>query len=209
LKNKRLFITTILFFLLVNTTYYWEGKLGLYAFPVFLLLAAVYLGLSIALVRQIYLLVKEKFTDKQRLFKVTILAIVLVLTFYKPTGLIDFDKLEGNDLLVAQREGSANCWTTLKLKDDFTFRERIGCFGVSEIKGTFRVANDTIYFENIEFGRHEDDFYKFAIMKPSKFESSKILGDLIRYKDLNDTTGHELWITKNELKKVKSIKPNR
>jgi len=209
LKNKGLFITTIVFFLLVNTTYYWEGKLGLFAFPAFLLLAAVYLGLAIVLVRQIYFLIKEKFTDKQRLFKAGLLTIVLALTFYKPFGLIDFDKLEGGDLLVAEREGSANCLTILKLKDDFTFRERIGCFGVSEIKGTFRVVNDTIYFDNIQLGRHEDDFYKFAVIKPSMFDNSKILGDLIRYKNLADTTGHELWITKNELNKLKDKKPNR
>jgi hypothetical protein len=194
---------------LVNTTYYWEGKLGLFAFPAFLLLVVVYVGLGIALIRQIYFLIKEKFADKQRLLKVGFLTVVLALTFYKPFGLIDFDKLEGGNLLIAEREGSANCLTTLKLKDDFTFRERIGCFGVTEIKGTFRVVNDTIYFDNIQLGRHEDDFYKFAVIKPSKFDNSKILGDLIRYKDLTDTVGHFLWITKNELGKLKDKKPNR
>jgi hypothetical protein len=194
---------------LVTTTYYWEGKLGLFAIPAFLLLVVVYVGLGIALVRQIYFLIKEKFADKQRFLKVGLLTIVLALTFYKPFGLIDFDKFEGDDLLIAEREGSANCLTTLKLKEDFTFRERIGCFGVSEIKGTFRVANDTIYFENIQLGRHEDSFYKFAVIKPTKFDNPKIFGDLIRYKDLTDTVGHFLWITKNDLSKLKDKKPNR
>ena len=199
MKSKGIIITTLVFFLLVNTTYYWEGKLGLFAFPAFLILAAVYLGLAFALLRQLYLTVKEKFKQRHRLITIGLLTTVLVLTFFKPLGLINFDKLEGNDVLVAEREGSANCLTTLKLKDDFTFRERIGCFGVSEIKGTFRVVKDTIYFDNIQLGRHEDNFYKFAVIKPSKFANSKILGDLIRYKDLTDTVGHELWITKNEL----------
>jgi len=209
LKNKGLIITTIIFFLLVNTTYYWEGKFGFYAFPAFLLLVVVYIGLGITLIRQIYFLVKEKFTDKQRLLKVGLLTIVLALTFYKPFGLIDFDKLEGGNLLIAEREGSANCMTTLKLKDDFTFREKSICFGVTEIKGSYHLQNDTIYFDNVNLGRHENEFYKFAVIKPSNFSNSKILGDLIRYKDLTDTVGHFLWITKNELQKLKDKKPNR
>lgn len=209
MKNKGLFITTIIFFLLVNTTYYWEGKLGLFAIPAFVLLVAVYFGLGIALLRQIYFSVKEKFKQKYRLILIGLLTTVLLLTYFKPLGIIDFDRFEGTDVLIAEREGAANCLTTLKLKDDYTFRERIGCFGVSEIKGTFKVVNDTIYFDNIQLGRHEESFYKFAIIKPTKFDNSKILGDLIRYKDLTDTVGHFLWITKNDLSKLKNKKPNR
>jgi len=211
LKNRRLLITTFVFFFLVNTNYYWEGKLGLFAFPAFLLLAAVYLGLAIALVQQVYFLIKENFRQKKRVLLTGLLTGVLLLTYLNPLGLVDFDKLEGNDVLVAEREGSANCLTTLKLKDDFTFRERIGCFGVSEIKGTFRVVKDTIYFDNVQLGRHEDHFYKFAVIKATKFDNSKIVGDLIRYRDLTDTVGHGLWITKNELQKLndKSRAANR
>jgi hypothetical protein len=209
LKNKGLYITTIIFFLLVNTTYYWEGKLGLFAIPAFMLLAAVYLGLAIALLRQIYFAVKEKFKQSHRFILIGLLTTVLLLTYFKPLGIVDFDKFEGTDILVAEREGAANCLTTLKLKDDYTFRERIGCFGISEIKGTYRVANDTIYFDNIELGRQEESFYKFAVIKSTKFDNSKIFGDLIRYKDLTDTVGHFLWITKNDLNKLKDKKPNR
>jgi len=186
LKNKGLFITTITFFLLVNTTYFWEGKLGLFAVPAFILFVAVYFGLAIALLRQIYFSVKEKFKQNHRFILIGLLTTVLLLTYFKPLGIVDFDKFEGTDILIAEREGAANCLTTLKLKDDYTFRERIGCFGVSEIKGTFRVANDTIYFDNIQLGRHEDSFYKFAVIKPTKFDNPKIIGDLIRYRDLTD-----------------------
>lgn len=160
------------------------------------------MGLAIALVRQIFLTIKERLNHKERLIVIGLLSAVLLLTYYKPLGLVDFDKLEGNNVLVAEREGAANCLTTLKLKDDFTFRERIGCFGVTEVKGTFRVVQDTIYFYNVELGRHENEFYKFAVIKPSKFDNNKILGDLIRYKNINDTVGHELWITKNDLQKL-------
>jgi hypothetical protein len=151
-------------------------------FPVFLLLAVVYLGLAIALVRQIILLAKERLADKHRLFNVGLLIVVLVLAFYKPFGLIDFDKLEGDNILLAEREGAANCMTTFKLKDDFTFKEQNVSFGVTEVSGKYRLQNETIYFDDVDLGRHEKDFYKFAVIKPSRFDNSKNLGALIRYK---------------------------
>jgi hypothetical protein len=209
LKNKGLIITTITFFLTVNTIYFWEGQLGLFAFPAFLILVIIYLGLGVALLRQIYFLIKEKFTNKFRLINSGLLILVLTLTFLKPFGLIDFDKLEGNNILIAKREGAANCMTTLKLKDDFTFNERTVCFGVSEIKGDYHLQNDTIYFDNVNLGRYENGFYKFAVIKSSKFNEDGKYFDLIRYKNLTDTIGHELSITKNELNKLKNKKSNR
>ena len=80
---------------------------------------------------------------------------------------------------------------------------------MTEIKGNYHLQNDTIYFDNVNVGRHENEFYEFAVIKPSKFDNSKFFGDLIRYKDLLDTIGHELWITKIELNKLKDKKPNR
>ena len=208
MKNKGLLIATIIFFLTINTTYYWEGKFGSFAFPAFLILAIVYLGLAIALLRQIYLAIKERFVDIPRLLIIGLIALVLVLTFFRPMGLIDFEKLESNAILIAQREGAANCMTTLKLKDDYTYRERSVCFGVTEIKGKFHLQNDTIYFDEVNIGRHENEFYEFAVIKPSKFNKDGKHFDLTRYKSLTDTIGHELWITKNELNKLKDKKPN-
>jgi len=209
MKNKGLLITTIIFFLTINTTYYWEGKLGIFAFPAFLILVVVYFGLGIALLRQIYFAVKEKLADKNRLLVIGFLTLVLVLTFFRPFGLVNFDNFEGGDILVAEREGAANCMTTLKLKDDFTFRERNVCFGVTETKGKYHLQNDTIYFDNVELGRHENEFYMFALVKPSKFNKDGKHFDLIRYKNLKDTIGHELWITKNELHELKNKNSNR
>jgi hypothetical protein len=209
LKNKGLIITTFIFFLLVNTTYYWEGKLGLYAFPTFIFLAILFVGLIIALLRQIYFSLKEKFTKRHRLYLVGLLTIVLSLTVYKPFGLVDFDNLEGGDLLIAEREGAANCMTTLKLKDDLTFRERNVCFGVGEIKGSYHLQNDTIFFDKVQFGRHENEFYEFALVTPSKYNKDGKHFDLTRYKNIKDTVRHELWITKNELFKLKEKKVKR
>jgi hypothetical protein len=201
MKHKGLIIATIAFFLIVNTTYFWEGKLGLFAMPAFLILVLVYFILGIALLRQLFFAFKEKFADKFRLMTLGILAAVLGLTFFFPFGIINFDRISGDDLLVAQREGAANCMTTLKLKDNKTFIEKNVCFGVTEIKGNYKIVHDTIYFENIVLGRYEDTFYKFAIIRPSKFNKDNKHFDLVRFKDFSDTTGHVLWIVKKDLNK--------
>jgi hypothetical protein len=200
-KQKGLFITTILFFLIVNTNYYWEGKLGFFAFPVDFLLVIVYLVLGFLLLRQLFFAFREKFIDKHRLIIIAILTVVLSVTFLKPNGLINFDKLQGKDLLIAEREGAANCMTTLKLKENNTFTERTVCFGIMEIKGNYELKGDTIFFKDIGFVRHESGYYKFAVIRESDGEKKKYLGDIVMYKSYSDTTGRDLWITKNELLK--------
>lgn len=207
LDNKRVIVKTLLFFVIVNTSYYWLGKLSLLAFPAMLLLAVLYLALCISLLRQVYHLFREKFRDKQRLIPTTLLIAVLVLTAYRPFGFIDFDRLEGEDLLVAEREGAANCRTTIKLKDDLTFREQEICFGQTDITGTYQWTNDTLFFEDISLPLFKEGFYKFAIIETP--EDTSRLSTLIRYKDFNDTTGHKLWITKNELQKLNNNKRHR
>lgn len=209
MKNKGIMITTIIFFLLVNTNYYWKGKLGILAFPAFLILFLLYFGLGIALIRQIYFLIKEKFTYKIRLINIGLLTLVLTLTFLKPFGLLNFDELEGHTILIAEREGAANCMITLKLKENFTFREQSVCFGVTEIKGDFHLQNDTIYFDNVNVDRSENEFYMFAVITPSEFKKDGKHFDLTRYKSFTDTIGNKLWITRNELYKLNKIKPNR
>ncbi len=97
--------------------------------------------------------------------------------------------------------------TTLKLKDDFTFKERNVCFGVTETKGKYHIKNDTIYFNDVNIERHLDEYYNFGVVKPSKFRKDGKHFVFVRYKGLTDTIGHELWITKNELIKLKNKKP--
>ncbi|MCU0451012.1 MAG: hypothetical protein MUC97_14430 [Bernardetiaceae bacterium] len=201
MKHKGLYIATIIFFLLVNTTYYWEGKMGMFAMVTFLLLILYYLVLTILLLGQTFFAIREKLKNRTRLFLIGIMTTVLGLSFIYPGGLINFDKLESVSVFIAQREGVANYMTTLKLRADQTFIERNVCFGVSETTGTYNIKGDTIYFEKVSLGRHENKFYKFAVIKKRETKSEKYLGDLVRYKDYSDTTGIALWIIKNELTK--------
>lgn len=169
------------------------------AFPAFLLLMITYLVLALALIGQLYFAFREKLKDRHRLFGIALLIAVLLLTFLFPTGLINFDRLEGEDLLVAEREGVANCMTTLKLKEHNKFIEREVCFGVTETKGHYELKNDTIFFANASLGRDGSDYYKFAVIKPSNSNNGKILGALIRYKGIDDTSANALGIIKNDL----------
>ncbi len=167
----------------------------------FSLLILYFLVLTVILLGQAFFAVREKLRNKNRLILIGLMTVVLALSFLYPSGLINFDKLERDSIFIAQREGAANCMTTLKLRDDKTFIERNVCFGVTETTGTYNVKDDTIFFHNVSLGRHESDLYKFAIIKSRETKSEKYLGDLVRYKDHSDTTGIALWIIKNELNK--------
>ena len=165
MKNKGLIATTLIFFILVNTSYYWEVKLDFFAFPVFLLLFLIFIGLSIALIRLIYFSFKDKFKDKKRILAIILISTILVVTFLKPFGVIDFEKFEAKNILIAEREGVAGCMMTLKLKENNRFTAKDICFGISETKGKYTFRNDTIYFEDIELSRGDKEFYKFRKIK--------------------------------------------
>ena len=200
MKNKILLLTSFILLLIVNTAFFWEGKLGSFAMVLSLILVIVYGALVISLLYQIYLAIQEKFKSTQRLISIGIVAVVLVLIYFRPDGIINFEKFQGNDLLIAEREGAANCYTTLKLKENNKFIEKSICFGVSEITGKYSIKGDSIFFSDVQLGRDKSEYYQFAVIKQSASESKKIIGELKRFMNYSDTLPHELWITKNELK---------
>ena len=90
------------------------------------------------------------------------MTVMLFIIFLKPNGIINFDRIRGKDLLIAQAEGAANCMTTFKLKNNNKFVERTICFGVTEISGTYYLKGDTIIFNSVKLNRYENEYYKFA-----------------------------------------------
>jgi hypothetical protein len=201
MKRKGLLIATIVFFLTVNTSYFWETPLGVFAFPTFFILIAYFLTLLILLLRQFFLTFNEKFIHKERIVLIGSMTFVLTTSFLFPSGLINFSSFESENILIAQREGVANCMTTLKLKANQKFIVRNACFGVSETIGSYTLKYDTVFFDKIFLGRHQTGFYEFAVIKKRKTSTGKYWGDIVIYKNHLDTTGIELWITKNELTK--------
>ena len=200
MKRNKLLLATLFFFLLVNTGHFWEWRYGFLWLVLFIITIIGYIFFPVALLIQIYLIVKEKFKNRRRVILVAVLAIVLMLTYWKPTGLINFEQWEGKDLLVAEREGSANCFTKLKLKANNTFIERSICFGIGKISGSYQIKNDTIFFSNTHI-EGDGKYYQFAVIKKSESQNKKIIGELVLYNEIADTNPHRLWIIKNELNK--------
>ena len=157
--------------------------------------------LGISFLWQLYMAIQERFSNKSRIISIVGVSIVLILSFFYPGGMINFVKFEAKDLLIAQREGAANCNTTLKLKANNKFIEQSICFGATEISGEYSIKGDSIFFSNIHLGRGETEYYQFAIITKIESQNKKILGALKRFKNYSDTLPHELFITKNEFKK--------
>lgn len=152
MKNA-LLLSTLALFLLVNLRHFWEAETGALAVPIFIVLALAYFVLAVFCSVRLLRGFRDGFSDKNNTRTSVVLLLLLALIGWKPGGLIDFEQWDGEDLLIAQREGDANCLTTLKLKADHTFREKIACFGIKETNGRYEIRNDTIFFPAPDSGR--------------------------------------------------------
>ena len=201
MKYKALLIAAISFFIVINSIYLLHDKLGLLIMPILMILFLAYCGLGLEFILQLYFAKQEQFSDKYRLFVIGVLGVVLIITYYYPLGLFRPKQSDEHDLLLAEREGAANCMTTLRLKDDFSFIERNVCFGVTELKGNYRLQHDTIYFKYLEPAQTNDTPYEFATIRPLESSNSQYKFILIRYKNQQDSVGHELGVKINKLPK--------
>lgn len=198
LKHKTIYNITIIFFLLVNTSYLWTRYLGIYSVIEFFVSILFSLALLIVLLYQVIKSILQVFRQKSRLYLISFMTFVIITSFFFPSGLLNYGILEGECLLEARKTGAVGCATTLKLYSNNRFIERDICFIENLTKGDFRKKGDTIYFDNsipkINIG--EDFEYGIIIRKYSKnryYEYIKL------YKDNTDTTGMELFVRKNNL----------
>jgi hypothetical protein len=196
-KNKVLWITTLAFFLIIQTVYYWEGKTEFLDIPITIGLCITYLILFFILIQQIVFLIREKFKDKHRIYMSGTLVAVLILTTCFPSGIIDFEKFEGKDVLIAGWTGSANCTTVLKFKENGKLYKRVTCFGIRTANCKYYVKNDTIFFiKNSDL--NIEDQYEFAVIGESTLSSNNKEG-LYSFKAKNDTLPNQLIIVYNKL----------
>ncbi len=198
MKNK-LIVSSLAFFILVNTSYYWGSLSGLWDVGIALALLITFIYLGLILLIQIFQIFKNRFNDKRKNINVIILAVILTTTGFFPFGLINFENFEGQDLIVAQREGAANCMTTLKLKTDTRFVEKSVCFGVKRIKGTYKFSGDSVilYYPK----NNENENFEFGIIHLDTNYIPNALGHFDLYKSNKDKTPLSLLIIKYELKK--------
>lgn len=202
------FLITIIFSLIISTSYFWEGKLGLISFPVFFIIVASYLIFTFFLFRQVYFLFKENFTLKSRLINCSILTVVLILNFSKPYTflknyfLMDVFDIEPNIVLKGARFFEVKHIETFKLTNNFNFKEKNREYGLSEVKGSYRIVNDTIYFENVTKGKQEDVIYEFGVIVEQEFYTENKYA-LKLFTSKNDTIGFGYALVGNGL----DIKP--
>ena len=147
-KLKWITAGCIVFFLVINTSYFWSKEVGIWLIPLSLLLVITYLCFLVIIFIQIFKAAKEKGCNNKRLYTIFLLTVVLLLTAIQPKGIINYEKWESKDLLIAKSKGAANCSTTLRLKPTNQFTFTTVCFGIEEIKGVYKINEDTIFFES-------------------------------------------------------------
>lgn len=197
MKNKILLILLLLFFVLINTQYFWEGYTGSALMFIVLLLVIIFFILVGCLLYLLMRSLREKFSIRRRNITVGMLAVVLTLTIFFPKGFIDFERWEGRNVLVAEREGAANCSTTIKLKEDNKFSIKSICFGIEKESGNYKVSADTIYFNYTHYTK-SDKLYAFGVLK--KDGNTITPHPVIElFTSGSDTLPTFLFIEKNEL----------
>jgi hypothetical protein len=146
-KNK-LNITTLLFFILINTSFFWDGFLGIYSIPFSFVLEIVFLIIIVNFFILIFRIIQNKFDSKNKRNQILYIAIVIALTIYKPFGFINLELSKANEVLIAKKEAVSNCNMLLILRDDGTYTQRMVCYSIDNIQGTYSLKNDTIFFKN-------------------------------------------------------------
>jgi hypothetical protein len=146
---------------------------------IILLLITTITVLVLTGIYQAYKYVSEEQKIKFRLVNISLIAIISVLTYFKPLGLIDFKQFEGENILYAMREGVANCTTSIRLKAGNRFKKTSICFGTDHFWGDYEIVNDTIkfHYDKISEENKRDDY---AIMQIVSDTTDKRLG-LIHY----------------------------
>ncbi len=194
MNNKSLLIAALVFLFFINTSYFWEDLPGLWDIGVTIFLLLYFIILSVCLLSEIYKAIREKLRDRQRVLSVTAVGLILALTVLFPSGLIDFKRLEGKDILIAQREGAANCMTTFRLKKNKRFIQKSVCFGIEKKKGSYYIENDTIFLNNNS--RVDSTGYSFAIIQLDSTHTGNAKGEINLYRNKDDKEPLFLLITK-------------
>jgi hypothetical protein len=172
---------SIIYFLAVNTSYFWEKLPGLWDMLITLILFLGFFIFVIILIIQIVYLIQSKYSNRNRIINCIILLIILITTAFFPKGIIDFRKFEGPNLVLAVYKGVANCTTTLEIKKDKRFIERSICFGVEENSGRYELKGDTItmYFDK-KANSVSSTAYGIIILDSIRTEDN--IGQIIYYK---------------------------
>ncbi|MBK8627041.1 MAG: hypothetical protein IPN86_16175 [Saprospiraceae bacterium] len=147
MKFKWQNILFIIFFTSWFFKYFIDILLGKFGF--FLTLANVLIWIFLSLYA-LFLILKYLIADTTSKPKVKILLIIIPLlltTLFYPDGLVNWEKFESKNLIVAAYTGTANCRTYLKIRANNVLKVSSYCFGAEHSWGKYVIKGDTIFFE--------------------------------------------------------------
>ena len=127
--------------------YYIDIILGKYGFIISF--TAIFIWLFLCLYT-IFLILKYLIADTDVKPNVKILLIIiplLMISLFSPNGLVNWEKLEPKNLLIARYEGTVNCQTYIKIRANNALKVSSYCFGTEHLWGKYSIINDTIFFE--------------------------------------------------------------
>ena len=199
MKKILIIIISIIYFLLVNTSRLWEKLPGLWDIIIMGVLVAGFIILTIILIVQIVKIFRNRFTQKINIINSVLLTTILTITAIFPFGIIDYNKFEEPNQIIAQYEGVANCTITLKIKYSNRFTQRNICFGADEYYGKYEMVDDTIklfYNNKSSFGSE----YAYGLIILDSIQSDKRIGHILYYRDSTDENPLPMKILDYKLK---------
>ena len=144
--KKSIAWSSMLFFFLVQTSWFWMRGPALFSFLMMWILPLGFLGLSAVAAYQLFLWIRSRFTEVNQLRQVLLVVPVLALTALFPLGLIDFSRWESPDIMTFRFEGTMR-QNLLKIKANNRFVERESSFlTVREYPGRYTRSGDTLVF---------------------------------------------------------------
>lgn len=108
--------------------------------------AGCWLIFLLIIIAQLIYFILENTRPFWRLRYAGIIGILMILYLHYPTGLFNWEWFKGENYLVAQYKGTANCQTIIRLKPKQQYSYTSLCFGQEIYGGTYSIQQDTIQF---------------------------------------------------------------
>lgn len=180
-----------LYFIIIQTSYFWLGLIGPFALPVLFILFLLFLVLIVQWFKIVIHLTSEKWLVKRHLSHLLILGSLILLVGFAPKGLIDFEKMEPEPLFTAVCSGNAGCTSYLKIINQKDFHYKQVCFGMFERSGEYSAHGDTIFFNDRELA--------YAVYLPKEGDSTNRRLMVYYQKEDSTTFTKMFWVRKDEL----------
>ncbi|EGJ99756.1 MULTISPECIES: hypothetical protein [Dysgonomonas] len=141
-------------FLYENTSDYWVYELGEWTSIIRLTYITIFLCAIVYTFYNIVKCIEAKLKNKTHNIVTILMITALIIPFLMPGGLIPKRVLYKGDLLIAYLDGVAgnNGWLTLYGNNTYEYS-----YGREQLKGKYKIKNDTIYFDSPE-GKDIYDF---------------------------------------------------